>query len=118
MGHIDTDTVRTPADMLEAGAELIEEHGWYNSLRRRSGDETGFCMGLALSHVRDQVRESGASFTKAAELWSATIAVVEDHLGIDSDHLTGVYRWNDTHTKLEVIGAMRAAALAWREANE
>lgn len=103
-------TPRTPADVLDAAADLIQEHGlakgeYHNSL-------TGtFCSLGAINHVTNNITIAH----KTGEILASTITF---SLPYKVPHII-ITEWNDKPTinKAHVISKMRATARKWRKEN-
>jgi hypothetical protein len=90
--------VRLPEVVLKDAATYIEENGYWNGsdseIARRLIGKDPVCIVLALGRV-----------TRDGPELEPAIALVENRLGVGS--VQGIYAWNDTHTKAEVLALLR-----------
>ena len=104
-----TGDIVTPADLLDAGADLIAVNGWWDGTAFHGHDDPGACVVTSLG--------------RAAPLGTGLVFRAEDAFATYVGLLGGfdsITEWNDTpgRTAGEVMDAMRSAAKAWREVNE
>ncbi|GAA1701776.1 DUF6197 family protein [Fodinicola feengrottensis] len=93
----------TPSEVLVKAADLIDKHGWWDGQGDLPSPGGSLCAALAIRWI--------APNSDSWPIQRAAFARLADFAGIPlNDGSLAIADWNDAHTHVEVVTAMRAAA--------